>query len=196
MFRNTFTLDLPESLDFATLPRRLPPGLLDHDEFVAGLGELDQAYRFPSPQPQTLLRGQQSLPNMGTLTDVTTKVGNQQRYDTPTVPSKPTLNASTTRDCDYKSNSALPGPVRPWEAMAAGANSTPRYMSPTLASRSQSITPDMHSQTMTPTTDDKGRSWVTSAARRVGLVRVPDSAPKSKKEVRNLSKEKLVTSKV
>ena len=53
------------------------------------------------------------------------------------------------------------------------ARHRPRFMSPTMASRAQQVTPQPQSRNATPSSsvskDESGRGWMSSAARKVGL---------------------------
>lgn len=62
------------------------------------------------------------------------------------------------------------------------ARVNPRYMTPTAASRAQVSTPEPHASTPpTVSSTGKRKAWMTSAAKRVGIV---PGIPRSKKEGR------------
>jgi hypothetical protein len=131
---------------------------------------------------------------MGTLADVTDRANNtprnsSSRRGTPRSPPKPKMNVSTPKDRGYKENPPPPGFVHPFKAMVEGIPETPRYLTPTNSSRSQAGTrkqgqgwPGSSTPTtsLTPSSTLKGPRWVASAARRVGLSRIPGDTPKSK----------------
>lgn len=126
---------------------------------------------------------------MGTLTDITTHANNVKgRKREPSRLTK-TSTTLTSHDDENIANVKVPTPKY---------NNSPRFMSPTVASTSQAATPlaKAGDRTSTPTSfgSTKGRNWVASAVKRVGMRRSGDGTPRSKKEVSPQNANGLTTS--
>ncbi|KAI9877477.1 MAG: hypothetical protein M1830_003802 [Pleopsidium flavum] len=117
---------------------------------------------------------------MGTLTDITTHANNVKGPKREPTRLTKTSIALTSHNEENLGN---------FKNSTPKYNNAPRFMSPTVASKSQAATPvaKVGDQTSTPTSfgssTAKGRNWVASAVKRVGMRRSGERTPQSEEEV-------------